>query len=315
MSAPESEAGRGGVGERASSQDPSGRSVGSDPRAELVVITLLAVAAVCSLAFAALVLLSGNTQLLGLSIGLALAALAVATVLAGKRMVPQETVVEERPRLARAETAAEVDRLVREGGEGVSRRKLIAGAACVAGASLGVGLVAPAASLGPAVGDRVAQTPWRAGRGLVDEEGAPLMAADIEIGSFHTALAAGADRRDLGAAVVVVRLDPSALELPAGREGWAPLGILAFSKICTHAACAVALYRHPKYEPVSERPALVCPCHFSTFDPARGAEPIFGPAARALPQLPLRIDAQGRLVAAGGYSAPIGPAWLGVRRA
>jgi ubiquinol-cytochrome c reductase iron-sulfur subunit len=57
----------------------------------------------------------------------------------------------------------------------------------------------------------------------------------------------------------------------------------------------------------------VCPCHYSTFDPARGGEVIFGPAGRPLPQLPLVIDGRGELRAGGGYSGPVGPAWSGVR--
>jgi len=101
--------------------------------------------------------------------------------------------------------------------------------------------------------------------------------------------------------------------LPAGREGWAPRGILAFSKICTHAGCAVNLYRKPKFAPVEPKPALVCPCHYSTFDPADGGSVIFGPAGRPLPQLPLQIDASGDLRAAGNFPQGVGPSWWGVR--
>jgi ubiquinol-cytochrome c reductase iron-sulfur subunit len=117
----------------------------------------------------------------------------------------------------------------------------------------------------------------------------------------------------MGAPLVVVRLDPAALELPPGREGWAPRGILAYSKICTHAGCAVNLYRKPKFAPVEPRPALICPCHYSTFDPAQGAKVIFGPAGRPLPQLPLTIDRSGHLRATGNFSGAVGPAWWGVR--
>jgi ubiquinol-cytochrome c reductase iron-sulfur subunit len=94
---------------------------------------------------------------------------------------------------------------------------------------------------------------------------------------------------------------------------WAPDGILAFSKVCTHAGCAIALYRTPKFEPVQPRPALVCPCHYSAFEPATGGQVLFGPAGRPLPQLPLAIDAGGALIAAGGYSGAVGPSWSGVR--
>jgi ubiquinol-cytochrome c reductase iron-sulfur subunit len=111
----------------------------------------------------------------------------------------------------------------------------------------------------------------------------------------------------------VVRLDPRALKLPRGRSGWAPEGIVAYSKICTHAGCAIALYRKPTFAPVQPRPALVCPCHYSTFDPATGGTVLFGPAGRDLPQLPLMIDGSGGLRAAGNFSGPVGPSWWGVR--
>jgi ubiquinol-cytochrome c reductase iron-sulfur subunit len=97
------------------------------------------------------------------------------------------------------------------------------------------------------------------------------------------------------------------------RKDWAPRGIVAYSKICTHAGCAVALYRKPTFAAVEPRPALVCPCHYSTFDPARGGAVLFGPAGRPLPQLPLEIDRNGHLRAAGTFSGPVGPGWWGVR--
>ena len=52
-----------------------------------------------------------------------------------------------------------------------------------------------------------------------------------------------------------------------------------------------------------------CPCHQSTFDVLRWAQPVFGPAAVSLPQLPLVIDGAGFLRASGDFSDPVGPAW------
>ncbi|HEX8156546.1 MAG TPA: hypothetical protein VF526_04075, partial [Solirubrobacteraceae bacterium] len=72
--------------------------------------------------------------------------------------------------------------------------------------------------------------------------------------------------------------------------------------------------RHPLHEPTSSPPALVCPCHYSTFDVRRGAQVMIGPAGRPLPQLPLRIDEQRHLVAAGPLAGSVGPAWWGTRR-
>ena len=113
--------------------------------------------------------------------------------------------------------------------------------------------------------------------------------------------------------LVVVRVDPSKLELPHERKNWAPDGIVAFSKICTHAGCAVALYRKPTFPVLEPHEALVCPCHYSSFDPYTGGTVIYGPAGRPLPQLPLMVDPSGDLRAAGNFSARVGPSWLNVR--
>jgi heme/copper-type cytochrome/quinol oxidase subunit 2 len=53
---------------------------------------------------------------------------------------------------------------------------------------------------------------------------------------------------------------------------------------------------------------------YSTFDVRQAAKPVFGPAARALAQLPLAIGADGTLVAAGPLSGSVGPAWWSVKR-
>jgi ubiquinol-cytochrome c reductase iron-sulfur subunit len=64
----------------------------------------------------------------------------------------------------------------------------------------------------------------------------------------------------------------------------------------------VGLYR-------AEDQVLICPCHQSTFDVTRGAVPVFGPAARRLPQLALGVDADGYLVADGDFDEPVGPSF------
>jgi ubiquinol-cytochrome c reductase iron-sulfur subunit len=59
---------------------------------------------------------------------------------------------------------------------------------------------------------------------------------------------------------------------------------------------------------------LLCPCHQSTFAVYEAAEPVFGPAATPLPQLPLAIDGQGFVVADGDFSSPPGPSFWNQRR-
>jgi ubiquinol-cytochrome c reductase iron-sulfur subunit len=292
------------------------RDLGADPRAEHVVAALLVLAGLAAGAFAVLIVVHPQTQLLGATLGGALACLAAAAILASKRVVVRETAVEDRHRedTARPEDDTALVDDLRRGGEGVTRRRALGAAAGVAGAGLAGALVLPVTALGPGLGDAPNETPWRPGRKLVTTDGEPLRADAIEIGSFHSALPEGADKRELGSPVVVVRVDPRTLRLPRARRAGAPMGILAFSQICTHAGCAVTLFRYPVDEELSKGPALVCPCHYSTFDVRQAAKPVFGPAARALPQLPLALAPDGSLVAAGPLSGSVGPAWWSVKR-
>jgi ubiquinol-cytochrome c reductase iron-sulfur subunit len=283
------------------------------PRGELVVAAALIAASVWAVAFVVVYVVDGaDTQLLGLTLGLSFASVAVAAIVAGTRVVDQSKAVEQRPQLVDEDAEQEVAELALRGADGVSRRRLLAGAAGVAGATLGAAAVVPLASLGPGdVSRKLKASPWRAGVRLTDVHGVPISADELEIGSFLTALAEGSDPRQLGSSVVVVRIAETEVR---ANPGWAPRGIMAYSKICTHAGCAVALFRYPTYEPTSDPPALVCPCHYSTFDVRNGAEVIFGPAGRPLPQLPLSISAANELVAAGPLRGDAGPGWWAVRR-
>jgi quinol---cytochrome c reductase iron-sulfur subunit len=285
-------------------------------RAETVMLLLLGGAGVCAVGFVAVYAVDripDQTQFLGLSLGLAFACLAAACVVAGRWLVSQQEIEEDYPTEHRDEQE-EVVQILEEGTAGFTRRKLLVVAAGGAGAALGAAALTPLVSLGPFLDtDRLYTTPWRRGRRLVDESGRPYRVEDIEPGSFYTAYPEGADPEQVGAPLAVVRLDPRELRLPFGRSGWAPHGVLAYSKVCTHAGCAVGLYRSPLFRPTAPRPALVCPCHYSTFDPARGGAVLFGPAGRPLPQLPLLVDDADHLRAAGGFSGPVGPSWWGVR--
>jgi ubiquinol-cytochrome c reductase iron-sulfur subunit len=293
---------------------PEGRR---EPRTELLVVLLLGAAGLSSAGFVAVYAIDRiprQTQFLGLSLGLSLACIAAACVLVGKRLLPDEEIESQYPG-AHEQEQAEVVQIVEESRETFTRRRLLGLAAGGAGTALGAAILAPVASLGPFLDtNQLYATPWRRGRRLVDERGRPLVAADVETDTFYTAYPEGADPDLVGSPLVVVRLDPGALRLPSGRGRWAPRGIFEYARICTHAGCAIALYRTPPYEPTAPRPALVCPCHYSTFDPAAGGAVLFGPAGRPLPQLPLLVDGVGHLRAAGGFSDPVGPSWWGVRK-
>jgi ubiquinol-cytochrome c reductase iron-sulfur subunit len=293
--------------------DPREREVPADDRAELLAALLLFAAAGFAVAFIVLYVVYPNTPLLGATAGLSLASLGAALMFASLHVVPQVTEVEERSILDHGpDTHREIADEVRAGGEGISRRGLLVGAGAVCGCCVGAAALVPAASLGPRIGGRLASSPWGAGRLLVDEDDRPITADRLDVGGFLTAFPQGADKADLGASLVVVRVDPADLRPAADRRDWSPQGYVAYSKICTHAGCAVSEFRSPlSPSTTASGPALVCPCHYSTFDVTRGAKVTFGPAGRPLPQLPLRIDAQRRLRAAGELSDKPGPAWWG----
>lgn len=105
--------------------------------------------------------------------------------------------------------------------------------------------------------------------------------------------------------VMLIRIRPSDLPRVVKRQGQESFNFgefFAFTKICSHLGCPSSLYEQQSYR-------ILCPCHQSQFDALHFAKPIFGPAARALAQLPITIDADGYLVANGDFIEPVGPAF------
>ena len=285
--------------------------------AENLVLALLGVATLFAIgfivAYAEYSPRSLPNELLGICLGMCFLFIAAALAVVAKRLVVTEELEDKYPKV-HEEEQLQVAEIVHESGGRITRKRLLMGAGAAAGGALAAALVTPAASLGPVwYTAPLDQSPWRRGKRLVDEDDRPYSADTIEQGSFYTAFPEGADKDRLGAAVVVVRLDPNGLQLPAARATWAPEGIVAYSKICTHAGCAIALYRKPTFPTLEPHAALVCPCHYSTFDPARAGAVIYGPAGRPLPQLPLLIDDAGMMRAGGNFSGPVGPSWWAVR--
>jgi ubiquinol-cytochrome c reductase iron-sulfur subunit len=283
-------------------------------RAESVLLLLFALTTLAAVAFIvvyALDRLPNKTQYLGLAIGLAFVLLAVACYVIARWLIVTEELSKPYPEFGRPEEQEQLMQLVEESGSRFTRRRLLLLAGSSAVGALSVAAIVPAVSMGPLLEiNPLYRTPWFRGRRLVDEAGNPYLASDVEEGAFYTAFPHGADRDQIGAPLVLVRLAEKEIR---ARRDWAPLGIVAYSKVCTHAGCAISLYRKPTYAPTQPKPAFVCPCHYSTFDPANAGAVIFGPAGRALPQLPLLIDRSGHLRAAGNFSGPLGPSWWGVR--
>jgi ubiquinol-cytochrome c reductase iron-sulfur subunit len=104
------------------------------------------------------------------------------------------------------------------------------------------------------------------------------------------------------AAIVIVRMRPEDITPLPDRKNWGVNGILCYSKICTHVGCPISLWEQQTHN-------LLCPCHQSTFDLADNGKVVFGPAARALPQLPIEVDSEGYLVAQSDFTEPVGPSY------
>ncbi len=170
--------------------------------------------------------------------------------------------------------------------------------------------------LGPLPGTSLRTTVWRKGLRAVTYGGnRPLRPSDITVpGSMITVIPEGyQDDQDAlaKAGVILIKFAPGELHVPTIYNGKTQLygmnwtidnTLVAYSKICTHVGCPVALYEQTTHH-------ILCPCHQSTFDAANGANVIFGPAARALPQLPLMVDADGYLAAASDFTQPVGPSF------
>jgi Rieske Fe-S protein len=93
--------------------------------------------------------------------------------------------------------------------------------------------------------------------------------------------------------VLLLRLDPAGFD-PA-TQARAADGVVAYSAICPHTGCEVAKW-------LAETQRLECPCHFSQYDPKKGAVVVGGPTPRPLPALPLKT-VDGRLVVAKKFTA------------
>ena len=258
-----------------------------------------------------------TTMLMGVGVCVAMLGIGMGAIHWAKTLMRDHDMVEERHSLRSSDTAraGAIEQLkegAKDSGIGLGRRGLLKGSLVSAL------LLAPLAVLVPAVGNlggdwNVSQfkhTMWRKGMRLTkDPDGTPIKASDVTIGSVFHVIPDGLNELEHGkieekakAVVLLLRLDPRDLNLQPGREDWSFDGIVAYSKICTHVGCPVALYEQQTHH-------LLCPCHQSTFDVANGAKVIFGPAKRPLPQLPITVDDEGYIVAKDDFNEPIGPSF------
>jgi ubiquinol-cytochrome c reductase iron-sulfur subunit len=291
--------------DRQTEHGPSNRELtGSQRRAERRAGIALAVAIVAGVGLFVVYFAGGQTQVEGVLFGIAFGGLGIALGIWANHLLDAREVVEERHELTSGPAGRQAfgDALAEEVGPAIGRRSMLLRLLIGAGGALGLALLLPVLSLGPAPGNSLKVTPWARGKRVVDEEGQPVELNQVPEDGFLTVFPEGfAGSSD--AQTLLIRVRPGSLKLPPDRMAWVPDGThVAYSKICTHAGCPVGLYR-------AESQSLLCPCHQSQFDVADGGRPFFGPAARPLPQLPLGVDEEGILVAQGDFPEPVGPAF------
>ncbi|HEY2475277.1 MAG TPA: Rieske 2Fe-2S domain-containing protein [Candidatus Cybelea sp.] len=228
----------------------------------------------------------------GLALAVAAAGLCAAAIGWERWILPSEQVTDEletypSPAGERATQSDEAAAAARE----VTRPRALLALLYVALGTFAAALVVPIRSLGPAPGDALFKTRWHKGARLAREDGSLVHVDDLNVDSAVTIFPEHA----LGDAQSQAML----IRLPDGFVQSAN-GYIAYSKVCTHAGCPVALYR-------AEAKQLLCPCHQSVFDVLAGGAVLSGPADHALPRLPLEIGVDGILRAAGDFPAPVGP--------
>jgi ubiquinol-cytochrome c reductase iron-sulfur subunit len=199
----------------------------------------------------------------------------------------------------------------------ITRRKVLGRSLIGALAVLVLPVVALFADLGPWPTKRVRaatieHTIWEEGMRLVNDiTYLPIKASSLQIGQLVNAQPEALKELEglelnvekAKSSIIIVRMDPNSIKIPESRKDWAVGGILCYSKICTHVGCPISLWEQQTHH-------LLCPCHQSTFDLGNSGVVVFGPAARALPQLPITVDAEGFLVARSGFTVPVGPSYF-----
>jgi ubiquinol-cytochrome c reductase iron-sulfur subunit len=307
----------------------------AEKRAERQVALMFGLSALCTLAFLvsyfALTIGEGGDTVLGLgastvALGLFMSGaflfIGIGIIQWARKLMSDQEIIEERhtaaspPEDRQATLKALSDGLEESG---IGRRPLVRNSLLGAVALLGLPAVVLLRDLGPLPGDALTRTIWTRGMRIArDVLGTPIRPSDMEIGDLINAepeaifevdengehLIEGAELQvtKSKSAVVVVRMEPDDITPGPGRENWSVAGIVCYSKICTHVGCPISLYERTTHN-------LLCPCHQSTFDLSNAGKVIFGPAARALPQLPITVDDEGYLVARSDFTEPVGPSF------
>lgn len=261
---------------------------------------------------------SASNAALGVTFGLAILFIGTGAIQWAKKLMNGQEFSAPRHQLATAPQSREqaiAEFNIGAEDSGFASRKIVRRSMLMAMSLFPIPLIVLLRDLGPLPGNSLNTTLWRPGmRVVLDVTGAPIRPSDIPIGGIVSAMpavlptvqeATGTQNARAKNVVILVRLNPSEILAQQGgtdNEPWDYQGILCFSKICTHVGCPIALYEQRTHH-------LLCPCHQSTFDLADAANVIFGPAARALPQLPITVDLDGYIVARDGFNQAVGPSF------
>ena len=285
----------------------------------VVAFLLIPVDATVPMAFSSATVNASNLAL-GLTFGLAIFLIGAGAIQWAKKLMPAEEVVQERHHLGSTpEEKAEAGEVFWAGANesGFPQRKIIRRSMLLAMGLFPIPLVVILRDLdpGPLDFNILKKTLWEKGEHLVtDPTGTKIKPEDIPVGGLVSVIPESLPevQHETGnlnarakAAVILVRMTPEEIVSQQGgtaSEPWDYEGVLAYSKICTHVGCRIALYQQRTHH-------LICPCHQSTFDLSDSGNVVFGPAARALPQLPITVDQEGFLIARSDFQQPVGPSF------
>ncbi|GAA3437769.1 ubiquinol-cytochrome c reductase iron-sulfur subunit [Kutzneria kofuensis] len=274
------------------------------------------------------------TPVIGVTLGLTILGLGVGALNYTKKFIPHELAVQDRHDGGSSKIDQEtiLAELADAGNRStITRRSLVKRTAGAAAGVMGLGLVVlPVGGLfkNPFADTNSKDSLWHTGwqpsfpgekvylRRNTGDAGEVVLIRpeDLDAGGFETvfpfresergneeALSAALHRSDNPVMLIRLRPDQNVVKR-AGQENFNFGDYYAYSKICTHLGCPTSLYEQ-------QTGRLLCPCHQSQFDVFEYAKPVFGPAARALPQLPIEVDESGYFVARGDFIEPIGPAF------
>lgn len=273
---------------------------------------------------AELVLFGANlkmqTTLLGLTAGVATLLIGISAIHWARMLMSDEEIVGDRhgaasPPEARERVLTDLETGIEA--SGIRRRKLLGTGMAGALGMMALPAVVSLADMGPwptaeLRAKTIEKTIWAEGVHLVnDVTFTRLKATELVVGQLVNAQpetlqeyhGAALQQQKAKASIIVVRMDPNSIRIPESRRDWQVDGILCYSKICTHVGCPISLWEQQTHH-------LLCPCHQSTFDLGNSGVVVFGPAARALPQLPITTDAEGYLVARSDFTVPVGPSYF-----